>query len=254
MDGLLWRHWLRGSGWWFRQIFLLGLKKLQHFWQYGAAVLGSNRIHEDQNPQEVHRFQEPTLAPLRQEPERLSSAGIATALSQADEELKVFTIATNRGEEKRSEADSCTLAEDPLIILYVVAHQQDRLYGEPLLRSLLQLGFRYGEHSIFHRHLNPLGSGPILFSVVNMVNPGSFNPNTMHEFTTPGVAFYMTIPAYGDTVQNFKLMLQAAQRLADDISGVVLDDQRHLLTLEQSEAYKARIRQLLTQDAAAAPS
>ena len=57
----------------------------------------------------------------------------------------------------------------------------------------------------------------------------------------------MTVPAYGYTVQNFKLMLQAAQRLADDVGGVVLDSERQPLTLEKREQYTARIRRLLAE-------
>lgn len=144
-----------------------------------------------------------------------------------------------------SEASTSTAGgTDSILILYVVAYQCDVLYGDPLLRSLLQLGFRYGERSIFHRHLNPIGNGPILFSLVNSVKPGTFDLNNMHEFTTPGVALCMNIPAYGDTLQNFKLMLQAAQRLADEVNGMVLDDERNLLTTQKSEYYKAHIRRL----------
>lgn len=142
-----------------------------------------------------------------------------------------------RGEEKDS----------PLLILHVVPHQDEVIYGPLLLRSILQLGLRHGDKSIFHRHRDPVGNGPVLFSLVNMVQPGTFNISSMGEFTTHGVSFFMTIPSYGDTMQNFKLMLQAGHRLADDIGGVVLDDQRRILTLQKSDHYKARIRHLLTE-------
>ncbi len=203
----------------------------------------------------VRRLQEPTFAPLQNASLECEISSRVTAeihqIVLPEQPALMGTESPNR-EAKPSVNQVTTDSRgqvdgEPLLLLYVTAHQSDRLYGEPLLRSLLQLGFRHGEQAIFHRHLNPLGSGPTLFSLVNMVKPGTFNPSSMSEFTTPGVAFYMTIPAYGDTVQNFKLMLQAAQRLADDLSGVVLDSERQLLTIEKTKQYTARIRRLLSE-------
>jgi len=133
---------------------------------------------------------------------------------------------------------------DPqVIILSVVMPANQQMFGAALLPSLLTLGLKYGEMNIFHRHEDNAGNGKVTFSLANIMNPGSFDLDTMETFATRGVSLFMTLPNAGDSLSVFEQMLNAAKQLAQEFNAQVLDEKRNVMTKQTEQHYLSKIRE-----------
>ena len=129
-----------------------------------------------------------------------------------------------------------------VLVINVVAKPDREFYGVDLLQALLGAGLRFGDMSIFHRHFDQDASSPVLFSVANMVNPGTFDLNQINDFATRGVCFFMTLPNVATSMQAFDRMLDAAQQLRIALDGDLKDDNRSVMTAQTIEHYRQRVR------------
>ncbi|EJL7013330.1 cell division protein ZipA [Vibrio cholerae] len=130
-----------------------------------------------------------------------------------------------------------------VIVLNVHCASNQPFIGTKLFDSMQQNGLLFGEMDIFHRHADLSGTGKVLFSVANMMQPGTLMHDDPADFSTKGISFFMTLPCFGDPEQNFKLMLKTAQQIADDLGGHVLDDARNLMTPNRLDAYRKQIQE-----------
>lgn len=147
-------------------------------------------------------------------------------------------VAAIRQEEPKAEPEE---PEMQVIVLNVHCAGEEPFVGTQLFDSMQQNGLIYGEMNIFHRHVDLSGNDKVLFSVANMMQPGTLEHSDPADFTTKGISFFMTLPCFGEAEQNFNLMLRTAQQIADDMGGNVLDDHRNLMTPDRLAAYRRQI-------------
>lgn len=156
------------------------------------------------------------------------------SINENDEVLTQEPIPANK--EKSIEE-----AQD-IFIFNVVAKEDGYIRGHTLLQFFLTAGFRFGKMNIFHRHLHSDGTGPILFSIANMMAPGVFHPTKMKHFHSEGVSFFLTAPNDEINIKEaFDMMLVAVQQMADEFDCIVLNADREPMTEEQFREYHKRL-------------
>src|SRR5699024_6103140 len=73
------------------------------------------------------------------------------------------------------------------VSLFVTAREGQCFQGPDLVVAMEKAGLEYGDMAIFHRLLDGKPEQGAVFSVANMVKPGSFDMATMTELETPGL-------------------------------------------------------------------
>jgi len=147
-------------------------------------------------------------------------------------------------EELEEEPQAAAPQSEPeeVLIINIMAHKGEVFKGDDLLDIVLKCGLRYGSMDIFHRYSDNKGEGALLFSMANMVKPGTFDLDAMDEFTTPGVTLFMTLPINADSMQSFDLMADTAQAISQTLGGELKDEQRSVMTRQTLEHCRQRIR------------
>lgn len=144
--------------------------------------------------------------------------------------------------EEQSNKEAPSEDAQDIFIFNVVAKEDSYIRGHTLLQFFLTAGFRFGKMNIFHRHLHSDGTGPILFSIANMMAPGIFHPTKMKQLHSEGVSFFLTAPNDEINIKEaFDMMLVAVQQMADEFDCVVLNADREPMTEEQFREYHQRL-------------
>ncbi len=206
---------------------VLDVKEKEHKEEPEIPAFAATKAEQEPEPEIVEpvqaTFEEEIIEPVFEAPEAV------------EPEIDVAPVVVEQPEEPKPEP------EMQVIVLNVHCAGDEPFIGTKLFDSMQQNGLIYGEMNIFHRHVDLSGNGKVLFSVANMMQPGTLEHGDPAEFSTKGISFFMTLPCYGEADQNFNLMLRIAQQIADDMGGNVLDDQRNLMTPDRLASYRRQI-------------
>ena len=130
---------------------------------------------------------------------------------------------------------------EEVLVINVMGGQSGMISGEALLEVCMAEGLKFGEREIFHRYEKKSGKGDLLFSMVNMVKPGTFDLSDMKDFQTPGVSLFMALPMKANSVEAFNTMAMTAAVLAETLGCELKDETRSAMTNQTLEHCRQRI-------------
>lgn len=165
---------------------------------------------------------------------------------------------------KQVPAKNKTVIEEPLddnyrepelvLVINVMAPKGEQLPGDELLDIVLNQGMRFGSMNIFHRHQEENGDGEILYSMANIVVPGTFDLANMANFATPGVSFFLTLPIEANAGEAFEEMLTTAKIIGARLGGELKDENRSVLTPQTITHYRGRLQEFARKQLSRAPA
>lgn len=151
-------------------------------------------------------------------------------------------------ESRKSAAGSVAtpVAQSPVgpsevLVINVMSREGYLFRGPDLLQVLLTAGLNHGDMNIFHKHVSNSVEEAIVFSVANILNPGTFDLDNMDGFTTRGVSLFLPMPATISNLEAFEQMLKTAQQIRGALDGELRDDHRNVMTAQTIEHYRQRI-------------
>ncbi|MGH8112106.1 MAG: cell division protein ZipA [Rhodanobacteraceae bacterium] len=131
---------------------------------------------------------------------------------------------------------------DRIVTLFVAAPDGESFGGGDIVVAAEKAGLRFGAMHIFHRLVDGRPEAGPIFSMANMIKPGYFDMARIGELATPGVTFFATLPGPVPALDAWDAMLPAAERIADLLGGVLLDEDRNGLGRQRIAGLREELR------------
>ena len=131
---------------------------------------------------------------------------------------------------------------EKIVTLYIAARAGEKLKGPDIVVAAEKAGLVYGHMNVFHRLVEGHPERGPIFSVANIMKPGSFEMASIQALETPAIAFFLTLPAPIPALDAWEAMLPTAERMADLLNGVLLDESRNALGRQRVQHLRDELR------------
>ncbi|WP_133512706.1 cell division protein ZipA C-terminal FtsZ-binding domain-containing protein [Candidatus Thiosymbion oneisti] len=155
---------------------------------------------------------------------------------QSELELEPPVVADRRGPVR---------PKSPMVLSLHIIPKEGSFDGETIVRAAGRCGVEPGEMEIFHCYADAESTEHPVFSMANMVKPGTFPFGAMDEFESPGLTLFSQVEGAPDDPSRLEAMLTAAHCLADALKAEIRIGSRESLTPESEERLRDRVHELM---------
>ncbi len=128
------------------------------------------------------------------------------------------------------------------VALTVMAPLGEFLEGRILRSALDGVDMCLGADGLFvHYGVGDRKTAQPVFIAVNVVEPGTFDENSMDSLETPGLALLMRLPGPLDAAVALELLLDVGRSLAKKLEGELRDERRTPLTAQAISHLRAEV-------------
>lgn len=134
---------------------------------------------------------------------------------------------------------------DEILIQLYITSTGGAFAGVEIMSAAERCNLHPGDMAIFHRTRGDEPDGKPLFSMANLVKPGTFPFDDMTDFASPGLAVFGQFSGEPSDLMVFDEMLDAARVMAELLGGDIRGPRREPLRDADAKALRARVRALL---------
>ena len=161
-------------------------------------------------------------------------------MSEALKRRFKFSNDFDEAQELAGKLDRFCKTYDVLAIINLVPADGGEFHGTQIAQHAECAGLKFGPMNIYHKPDS--NSGQHLFSLANLFNPGTFDPEGIEEFTTKGLTMFINMPCTKDPVAAFALMLETAEQLCSGLNARLVDQKQHDLSASGTDNIRDQIR------------
>ena len=128
-----------------------------------------------------------------------------------------------------------------MVVAFTVMAPEGRAFtGRAVKAALDKHDLHFGDMQIFHKHVAGTRK-QILFSVANILDPGTLLPDKFVTMTTPGLLIFTRLPGPVNGLALFDDLLDTARGINDQLGGILCDESRQPVSDEALEATRSKI-------------